>query len=76
MWKDEWYITIKDIMRGTLFDVRVDTISEAIRILDKYNNDSDYEIVTIHRIVTEVHVVDIKSFNIEKYKRDQENNKS
>lgn len=50
----KYTITIKDIMRGSLFDVECEDFEELKNKYKRYSNDSDYEVIHMHSVLLEI----------------------
>lgn len=53
--KSEYFLlTVLDVMRDSTFELKFDTSDEICAAAWRYSNDSDYEVVSANRVLTEV----------------------
>lgn len=50
----KYIITIKDIMRDSLFDLECESETELRLKYEKYSKDIDYEVISMHSVLLEI----------------------
>lgn len=55
----KYVITIKDIMRNSLFDIECTSKNELKKKYEVYSKDTDYEVVSMRSVLIEVRPISI-----------------
>ena len=50
----KYTITIKDVMRDSLFDIECDSETELRLKYEKYSKDTDYEVISMQSVLLEI----------------------
>lgn len=59
----KYTITIKDVMRDSLFDIECDSEKELKLKYEKYSKDTDYEVISMQSVLLEIRPISADIWN-------------